>query len=1655
MEKRPGIPEDFQQENLQPKSKEKKKLYIIDTGNSVEEKARDVAESRLTASQAELKGVGGFVKKIWKYNWGREIIRQNEIAKVRAQIKGSENLYAGDKDTTGHEASMGAVVQRFSNEYDQTLHDQSKDPETKEVLNNSQIQGEVKALILDYANGKLDDQTFNEEKVRLFSSVKEKSRGVIEKGDLYASNIFEIAKECKSAVEHGEGLNRLDLDFEIIVGRTRLGARTEANFNTVDKITEKIKNTRIGSLLNETTVSLGVAAAYSLSTGLARKVTSSKLAAVGSFGATALLGAGVAGLRESARLEEERRQHGREMAVGGKYKKDKSPRREELEKFRIETKDANALADELEGLLYDTKLDKEGNVVSRELKELNKEQFDAAMIKLGEIRGRTRYSDQHNVDLISYSSDKTVEQERTRLQLVAGQAGADLKNASLSNPEASKFISEKVNFSQALENSTELFIATETLLKGDASIEKKNEMFKKMKHAKVARAGVKGLLTGIAVGATAQEVVSLFKDNQIGLGETVSDWIHRGNNRAQNGDHYTALAALAHWVKGDIDPASSRMHETVLGGHHFKMPEGMELKPNSDHTWNLVDQDGKVVGDHIIGKADKISPYASHILGKQGITVTNFSHHAITEHHQTLTGDSGSDVLPKDYIEGKNFEGTTRISRDMWYENDTPKVFDKNELKLWWGGHNGTGLDEHGNYVYNIKHMSQDGSYEGKFSANAQELMKEGKVKMMISLSRDTQLHAFEIPIDANGNAIIDPNSEVGRLAFATVNGHAKFIGKFAEVSQMMGADKRGIEHIRLLATDIGHGLDKIPAGVDHITHKMKNTPFTIFDKPSDYRVDAPPFIPVFGRTPLEPLKRKKAEAESGDVSITKKNKPEVIFGAHDYYYYGSGNSENQQNITNKVGFAETIRKNPEAKLDAYDEAQKYLNKQDADYLKKVGDFASEMGEMNPDCRLSICIPVAGHEEADNIYETLKNYTYQQKDGKPLDPKLFEIALNINHPENDKEGNLLNADSVISEVRRFQTDYPAMNVRIIYERVPNDQATIGRARKILSDTVLKRSVARGKGKTDLIMVSNDADNKGLATEYIANFIEKFDQESDVDAMVGQLDWDVEAYVRKPLIHVGTRLMQYLIAQYRSKGSPPNSSGANFAYRSSIYAAVDGYVSGTRSGEDTDLGRKITVARTDASHKGIVYAGLSKSRVFTSARRSERVLKFGLPPSKQWTEESGNEGFQTLDGTVRGTKWENENEVIDFNNPDEVKKFITNVEDIINKTLGDNVYSRESHRALNWLGVKFRVENRAIVITDATKLLKGLKEYQEEGSKILEIKKKGIQEKTIPEKSKSNDAQQPKAEEAISDFEDSSAQENPSLNQTKPEEVKDTLENYEIVTAAPVEAKRELDFTKSLAELKSAKGFDDFLRKSGKITWSETAKELTTTSKKQEFVRFIQDLANQLMAKDQRNVALFERWALTKGIGYVQQNGLIEINGLSLSRLGKDIKPRWAKPVKSTLAPNKVETKRSTQEVKEEFANYFDEEFVVTLQEWDKEETPSLAKFIKGLMADLPAEFAKKDYKSKIFQKEFMQALQDGVNFAISNNFKGKLSANFGRLVLKALTEEGFDVSPGDSSGNSKEIRINGMSNFLKRIETPQSAAVTKRPTIAKSQARSV
>ena len=432
------------------------------------------------------------------------------------------------------------------------------------------------------------------------------------------------------------------------------------------------------------------------------------------------------------------------------------------------------------------------------------------------------------------------------------------------------------------------------------------------------------------------------------------------------------------------------------------------------------------------------------------------------------------------------------------------------------------------------------------------------------------------------------------------------------------------------------------------------------------------------------------------------------------YMMYGGHLPEERKRIFEK-NRSETLKNNPEAILDHRVETAAYFASQTPEHMAEVQRLAEQITTPpSENLRAMICIPVADHQEQDNIYESLKNYTYQTA---PKDQ--YEIILFLNHPTSRPDGSSITPDRTRAEIERFQRDFPDMPIRIMSETLPLDKANIGYVRKAMNDAALYRQYQRGEDAGDIILVSNDADNKGIAPAYIENFINKFDENPEYDLILGQLDWDPEAYTKNPGVHLGTRLFQYLNTHGRKRVGSLVSSGANTAFKGSIYAGIGGYVSGI-SGEDIAIGQAITEARGVNTTLG--YGGARVSRLYTSARRAVDALRSGLVPVAQW-----DKGFSAFDDEIRRLNTSSGAD-IDYNDAATVERVKAEIEKVLDRTI--EIYDVEEglgkeaefyQNALRYMGIQYKLTNGHVEIINMDSMAKRLQHYQKIGVLLRDIK----------------------------------------------------------------------------------------------------------------------------------------------------------------------------------------------------------------------------------------------------------------------------------------------------------------------------------------------
>lgn len=1249
-----------------PTSRRKYTLGVVDTTDQIGKMARDAADRNLTASAEELKGFKGFLKKVWKHNIFNEYYRQKEIIKAKKKIAETGNAFANeDLGMDAHDAAQRAVTERFIQAFEdeslerEFLHDGEEGRKLEDDETDGDLKRDLKDLVLNYAQGSFNDESFSSQKEALFARMNESGGRGGAKGRMYADNLLDIAKEVRKAVAHGQGIDQLDIDFDVVVGRARTGVRTEAQLGAVDRITDKIQKSLVGRFANETTIALGVAAAYSAGSYVSQRIASSKLAAWGTFGASALLGGGIAAARESRRLEMERAQHTREAAQGRTFEPG-SARRAEMEGFRHETRSAAQLTEELRAALYEQ--DSSGGIRTRDLDEAGMRQ---AAARLAEIESRIKMSDSHRIDLIGYSGSGNVERERFDLDLARAKAKVDMR----------KICREK-GLTFADTGDVDALIATLTqergneMRQGDQGIEAKDRIFKKMKRAKMAKKAVTAVAVGLAIGATARDLTSFFDDDRTGI---VEEMLVGKQAYGAGADSVVPQGAAAEAIPAGKEDESA---EQGVAGIRDGLGDMEQMRKNysGDLIQKLQEQQG-VSGDSIKGAYGGAAAEA--VSGTK------------TVYEDILTTKR---VSPQDYLQ--NNPDARSVHRGMWFDNNTRRA-DLNELGLRPGGVQGTGLDKNGNFVYSIKEMARGISRHGQISEHMRQLMESGKLKMLFSLSGDSSNRVLEVPIDANGQAVIDPNSPIGKLLFRNNGGKMEFLGKYAEVAQIMG-NKNGVDEVRIYATGVGKGLDgvdvqvteRVPREIPDVKPQPVPAPQeapridplvapmeTGEVKPID-ETELPPIIPILSRKPLEPSMRRKLEKESRDAYM----------GAYGYFGYGRflDSSEYRERAL------DGINGDPEFDVIKNDDAlaEEYLAKQDPAYLAELEQMIGSLEPMKESVDASVIIPSG--LEAKNIEKTLTQY------GNMNSQERFEIVIFENHT-NDKQ-----RDETAAIIDKVRKQYPNLNIAHLYKTF-DGKPYIGKLRKYIVDSTLLRKRKAGIKKST-VFVSNDADANGASPDYMKYILEDFEN-GRLDAVAGKMDFPKEAFEKLPLLHASQRAWDYFMTVIRhAYGNNPELRGANSAFRSGIYSAVGGYNERSELGEDLEIGWMIKAAR--GGNKGRIRYDNRMSLV-TSARRPAIKLLEGGSLADQYEDFHKNERVRTLPleemlNEKRDMDWDHFKSEIQ-----RMYSYYAGKKVSKGGWIDDDVMENTFRRSMFFLGVEYRVNGDTVEILDTSRLRAGL------------------------------------------------------------------------------------------------------------------------------------------------------------------------------------------------------------------------------------------------------------------------------------------------------------------------------------------------------------
>jgi hypothetical protein len=1221
------------------------KLQFVDVSHGVDTNAQDYAARQNNIEANEGGNVfSRFKNKMWHGYLKKNYDLVTHKADARQQIIDSGNLYAmHDGDEHDHQEATAAVVNRFVDGYihsENTTGGGETQREFGDLERGAEMTASLKDIVARYARGEIDEETVTEEKTRLMDTYGQAVRAEDrKKGLLFADNVLEVAINARAAHAHGVGLDRIDAALSAKMGEAQLGARTDARFNAVEKIVDKVYSTRVGSLVNETTLNVAAATVVTALT-----LTKSKLVAAATLVSGGVLAGGMAAAREAYHLKQDRRTHAREMAEGGVGDGDSlihsGKRREQLEATRYQTKTAAELTQGLESA-------RDSLNASPDVPGLR-----SALQAVVEARSRITMSDAEKIDLISYSDKTRTEVERASLdrrlaearvalgRAARGMSDDDLRSAGFVTKDAAGVDQVNRDVSAVLGART---YDVQTSINEDNS--ERDSAFRKLQLKRAAMMGATAFFVGSAVGAAVQEGVAMVENfdgtselqgafegrgletqretllhtsGTEHLKDTLGKWIQHGK------EAFTGSAANTSTMAPDGSPASQLNMEMLssnapdLGKHvEVSVPDGYHLV-KSEGEWQMVDVKGNAVVDHI--KLEGTVSERAHELHDQ-LEAKGFSAH-VSKEAVDSNGDvvkSGAKLSAKDLVH-RYPDKFDHIHRQLWYDKDTPSVFERsNERSLQWGGQGGSGMDSKGNYVLDVSNFTDKSSFHGDQYAHAQELIKQGKLQLAVSMSKGTQAHPLMISFDKDGRAII-PKGSIGSQLFSMEDGHAKFRGGYLEAVELRGdTNSHGIQDVRVLATASGdnsvHRLE-IPTNNEYKVVIASPEPESSVPRPfaaplEELPTQVPWTVPVLARSGLTYAERVNDDEGDDGESNDSRSPFERVYGDREGYYgsyYGSVLQERREQWRKER--SPRLEADPQADLNTGEELAWYREQQRErrgdDYIDEIDanvesdDILLNIGD---EVKAISCIPVAAASESERIFDTLSLYAQQDPDAV----EASVVLLNVNWKES-QEGDpdmMAKIQKTQAEIERARIAFPNLRIAsftkvwtedFLASRTDENGKVLmyGEVIKTLYDTAafaLDNSIKEGRrnSATEAILVTNDADALGMNAHYMRNWVEVADNDPTVDVMAGSIRWGTDSYEDYPGygMAAGIYAVFNMATQNAGVKDALSTTGPNSGFRFSAYAATGGCEDHNRMGAGADaiLGQRLVDARRQPSPLG--------------------------------------------------------------------------------------------------------------------------------------------------------------------------------------------------------------------------------------------------------------------------------------------------------------------------------------------------------------------------------------------------------------------------------------------------------------------------------------
>jgi hypothetical protein len=292
----------------------------------------------------------------------------------------------------------------------------------------------------------------------------------------------------------------------------------------------------------------------------------------------------------------------------------------------------------------------------------------------------------------------------------------------------------------------------------------------------------------------------------------------------------------------------------------------------------------------------------------------------------------------------------------------------------------------------------------------------------------------------------------------------------------------------------------------------------------------------------------------------------------------------------------------------------KYIASWSPQYADLVGRVSEQLGPISERALLSVCIPVAGDQEALYIGRCLECFTNQT-----VPRELFELVLLVNWAADisaERRGAL---KCTLDEIARVSDAFPSLQVRVArLEFRAGTDVTIGLIRSLVNDAVVQRRTERSL-QGDHLLMRADSDTRALRSTALSTYIRVHNRYPQLDLLQGSLAWSTDGVLTDACRFAA--LTADTVANLASvrKSRSIKWVGPNSTMRMSSYCAFGGYDQCKSVAEDADIYSRVFRARREATCMvGVRYAG-SATRLHTSSRRAAHALTQGIPLMEQWSE----------------------------------------------------------------------------------------------------------------------------------------------------------------------------------------------------------------------------------------------------------------------------------------------------------------------------------------------------------------------------------------------------------------------------------------------------